>query len=196
MKARESGMPEEDMWVTFFTPKEVLHKLGLPTSGDVVDFGCGYGTFTIPAAQITSGMVHALDIDPEMVAVTEAKAAALPNVRVYLRDFVADGSGLPDASVNYVMLFNILHAESPRILLHEALRVLVPGGKLAIMHWKYDPTTPRGPSLNIRPQAEQCRQWAEQAGFRLLEPGIVELPPYHYGMALERPLRNKEEHGR
>lgn len=79
MKTRESGMPEERLWATFFTPGEVLRKLGVPTAGDVVDFGCGYGTFTIPAARITSGMVHALDIDPEMVAVTRAKAAGLPN---------------------------------------------------------------------------------------------------------------------
>ena len=70
MKTRESGMPEESLWTTFFTPEEVLHKLGLPAAGDVVDFGCGYGTFTIPAAKITSGMVYAFDIDPEMVAVT------------------------------------------------------------------------------------------------------------------------------
>jgi SAM-dependent methyltransferase len=88
MKTRESGVPEEGVWATFFTPEEVVRKLGLPALGDVVDFGCGCGTFTIPAAQITSGTVYAMDIDPEMVAVTEAKAAALPNVRVYLRDFV------------------------------------------------------------------------------------------------------------
>jgi hypothetical protein len=53
-------MPEESLWTTFFIPEEVLHALGLPTAGDVVDFGCGQGTFTIPAANITSGTVHAL----------------------------------------------------------------------------------------------------------------------------------------
>ena len=177
-------MPEENLWATFFTPEEVLHKLGLPTAGDVVDFGCGYGTFTIPAAKITSGTVYALDIDPEMVAVT--KAAGLSNVRVSCRDFVADGTGLPDSSVAYVMLFNILHAECPDKLLREAYRVLVPGGKLGIVHWKYDPTTPRGPAMAIRPRPEQCREWAESAAFSLLPPGIIDLPPYHYGMALER----------
>lgn len=31
MKARESGMPEESLWITFFNPDEVLSKLGLPT---------------------------------------------------------------------------------------------------------------------------------------------------------------------
>ena len=67
-------MPEENLWATFFTPEELLRRLQVPTAGDVVDFGCGYGTFTIPAARVTSGTVHALDIDPEMIATTRAKA--------------------------------------------------------------------------------------------------------------------------
>ncbi len=189
MKTRESGMPEEVVWATFFTPEELLRKLGLPTAGDVVDFGCGYGTFTIPAAKITGGTVHALDTDPEMVAITEqkAEAARLGNVQTDVRDFVADGSGLPDASVQYVMLFNILHAECPDVLLREAYRILAASGKLGIIHWNYDPTTPRGPAMAIRPRPEQCREWAESAGFSILSPGIIDLPPYHYGMALERP---------
>ena len=31
--------------------------------GDVVEFGCGYGTFTIPAAQLIEGKLIALDIE-------------------------------------------------------------------------------------------------------------------------------------
>ena len=84
MKTRESGMPDESVWSGFFPPEEVLQKLGLqPDCGDVVDFGCGYGTFAIPAARMVRGTVHALDIEPEMVAATKAKAEAnLRNVRV------------------------------------------------------------------------------------------------------------------
>ena len=40
--------------------------------------------------------------------------------------------------------------------------------------------------MAIRPRPEQCCQWAEEAGFRLRAPGIIDLPPYHYGMVLER----------
>ena len=189
MKTRESGMPEEEMWREFFDPEAALRLLKLTSScQDVVDFGCGYGTFTIPAARIVSGTVHALDIEPDMVQATQAKADAeeLRNVKTYLRDFVAEGSGLPSASVDYVMLLNILHAEHPQVLLDEAFRLLTPGGQLAIIHWNCDPTTPRGPSMDIRPQPEQCCQWAGEAGFRLRAPGIIDLPPYHYGMVLER----------
>jgi len=190
VKIRESGMPPEPVWEGFFKPWEILCRLGLTSGcGAVVDFGCGYGTFTLAAAQICRGIVYAIDIDPEMVAATRRKAEALGlgNVRVYLRDFLADGTGLPPQSVEYAMLFNILHAEEPGRLLDEAFRVLRPGGLLAIVHWNYDPATPRGPPLAIRPRPEQCCQWAYQAGFVLRPPAIVPLPPYHWGAVMVRP---------
>jgi hypothetical protein len=55
------------------------------------------------------------------------------------------------------------------------------------MHWNYDATTPRGPSMDIRPRPEECRDAAIAAGFHLLLPGIINLPPYHYGMVLSKP---------
>ena len=189
MKTRESGMPDEQMWSSFFSPEKTLAKLGLTEAcRDMVDFGCGYGTFTIPAARIGRGTVHAQDIEAEMVnATTErAKAAGLRNVFVEQRDFVADRTGLPDASVGYAMLFNILHCEQPLVLVREAWRVLSCGGWLGIMHWNYDPSTPRGPSMDIRPRPEQCRAWAEQVGFRLHGSGKIDLPPHHYGWILEK----------
>lgn len=190
MKTRESGMPPEEMWHTFFDPEAVLRKLQLNEHcGSVLDFGCGYGTFTLPAAHIVRGTVYALDIDSEMLEATRAKAdaAMLHNVELHKRDFAVDGSGLPDGSVDYVMLFNILHAEERIALLKEAWRVLAVDGTLAVIHWKYDPSTPRGPSMSIRPRPEECRSWAEQLGFKLRPPGQIELPPYHYGFVFTRP---------
>jgi ubiquinone/menaquinone biosynthesis C-methylase UbiE len=189
MKTRESGMPDESMWSGFFSPEQTLTKLGLTDScGDVVDFGCGYGTFTIPAARMVCGTAHALDIDTEMVAATRRKAeeAGLSNIRVERRDFAADGTGLADASVDYAMLFNIVHCEQPELLLREARCILSTGGRLGIMHWNHDPSTPRGPSMDIRPKPEQCRDWAMAVGFRLAVPDKIDLSPYHYGWVMEK----------
>jgi ubiquinone/menaquinone biosynthesis C-methylase UbiE len=189
MKTRESGMPPEQMWDEFFDPPSILRKLGLKQGcRNVLEFGCGYGTFTIPAAQIIRGIVHALDIDPEMLVNTQVKADAanLQNIELSLHDFAAEGTGMPVASMDYVMLFNILHAEERMTLLKEAWRVLELHGRLAIIHWNYDANTPRGPSMTIRPRPEDCRAWAEQVGFRLLPPGLIDLPPYHYGFVFEK----------
>jgi SAM-dependent methyltransferase len=187
MKIRESGMPEHDMWEKFFCPAKILGTLGISNKTvDVAEFGCGYGTFTIPSAKIIKGRIYALDIEPDMVRFTgeEAKKNGLDNVRTVLRDFMTDGSGLPDGSVGYVMLFNILHLENPMILISEAKRILNSEGKLGIIHWNYDPTTPRGPSMDIRPKPEDCIKWAESAGFS--EAIRYDLKPYHYGINLTK----------
>ncbi len=183
MKVRESGMPEASTWDEFFDPAGVLLVLGLTRETSIaVDVGCGYGTFTIPAAEMIGGTVHGFDIEPEMVRATAARAKAegLDNVQVHLRDVVANGTGLPDASVGYVMLFNILHGEQPDRLLREAHRILAPGGTVAVMHWVSDRPTPRGPSLAIRPSPADCAAWLIEAGLAAGEP--IDLPPYHFGI--------------
>src|SRR5690348_11992588 len=191
MKIRDSGMPDEPSWERFFAAGHILRQLGLNLGyEEVVDFGCGYGTFSIAAARLTTGTIYALDIAPDMVAETASRARqlGLTNVRAIERDFMANGAGLLSGSVDYAMLFNILHAEDVTGLLREALRVLRPDGTLGIIHWIHDARTPRGPPLNIRPRSEQCAQWAADAGFQLSGPAI-ELPPYHYGLVARKPLR-------
>lgn len=185
MKIRESGMPDEGMWETFFVPEKILDILGVNDMiGDVAEFGCGYGTFTIPAARIIKRQMFAIDIEPEMISITDSKKkeSGIGNIVTILRDFMADGSGLGDESVDYVMLFNILHLENPIFLLTEAKRILKRGGKVGIIHWNYDPTTPRGPAIEIRPKPEDCIQWSQDAGF--IEPVRFDLKPYHYGITL------------
>lgn len=189
MKVRDSGMPDEEMWTGFFDPAQVLATLGLRCDlQNIVEFGCGYGTFTLAAGVIASGTVYALDIEPEMTAVVQRKCreAGVQNVEVMLRDFVAIGTGLADNSVDAALLFNILHHDEPIALMKEAHRVLKPDGKLAIIHWNHDPATPRGPAMDIRPQPEQCIEWGRAAGFRFNPNERFDLPPYHYGILLRK----------
>ena len=190
MKGRESGMPDESDWESFYSPRCMLTRLDCTgPCGDVVEFGCGFGTFTIPAAGRIKGRVIALDIEPEMVAMTarKAEAAGLANVTAVLRDFVADGCGLPDGLAGYAMLFNILHLEDPNGLLREAHRSLVPGGKVGIVHWRSDIDTPRGPSLAIRPTAEQCRGWGEAAGLEFVRFEPLLCCSWHWGLVMRKP---------
>lgn len=184
MKVRESGMPEAEIWRSFFKPGIILDALKLTSDiRDAADFGCGYGTFTIPASKRIQGALYSFDIDPLMIKTSKrlAKRENAHNVRLSLRDFVTNGTGLKAASVDYVMLFNILHAEDPISLLREAWRILAPGGRAGVIHWNYDPETPRGPPMAIRPRPADCRRWIKEAGF-VIEKKHINLPPYHYGI--------------
>ena len=191
MKVRDSGMPGEEMWSGFFDPAAVLATFGLVHGvQDMVEFGCGYGTFTLAAAAMATGTVHALDIEPEMVRVVAQKCreAGVHNVRATLRDFVTEGTGLADHSMDAALLFNILHHENPVTLMQEALRVLKPKGILAVIHWNHDPMTPRGPAMEIRPRPEQCIEWGKAAGFLFKEQDMFDLPPYHYGLLFRKTI--------
>jgi SAM-dependent methyltransferase len=190
MKVRDSGMPDEEMWSTFFDPHKIFSTFGLNSGVEsLVEFGCGYGTFTLAAAEIAKGTVHALDIEGDLVEAVSEKCRQLElnNVVATVRDFVAEGSGLPADSVDAALLFNILHHEEPVALMKEALRVLKPSGRLAVIHWNYDPTTPRGPAMEIRPRPEQCVAWGLSAGFSFQEKETFDLPPYHYGLLFRKP---------
>ncbi|MEM7466973.1 MAG: class I SAM-dependent methyltransferase [Pseudomonadota bacterium] len=181
-------MPPPGLWQTFFEPKEILSKLGLITQFDhVVEFGCGYGTFTTPRAQIVNGRVSTFDLDEQMIAHARGQLPAeiLNKVQFHHLDFCFATQVLGKSIADYVMLFNILHGEEPIRLLEQAFDLLCPEGRAGIIHWNYDPDTPRGPPMDIRPQPEELADLAHGAGFMVSE--MIDLPPFHYGFQLQKP---------
>jgi SAM-dependent methyltransferase len=196
MKLRDSGMPAQEYWESLLDVPMILDRFDIgSTVGDVVELGCGYGTFTVPLAKRIAGLVHAIDIDPQMTRTTAQRVLreGLPNVRVETRDVLEEGFGVPEASMDAVLLFNILHCERPVEILQRAARVLRPRGKVAVIHWRTDIPTPRGPGLDIRPDAQQIASWAGDTRLLSADGGSFELPPWHYGLTLLRndlPARN------
>lgn len=182
-------MPPQDYWETLLNVPGILDAFGFgAATGDVAELGCGYGTFTLPLARRIGGAVHTLDIDAAMVALTAQRAAdaGLTNVKAETRDVLAGGFGRPAGSCDAALLFNILHAEEPVALLRAAREVVRPGGLVAVIHWRKDIATPRGPSPDIRPRPEQITTWAAEAGLNS-ESNVLLLPPWHFGLKLRRP---------
>ena len=191
MKGRESGMPDEAYWASFFNADCILTALQCAPLGDetIVEFGCGYGTFTLPATSLTSGKVYSFDIEASMIEHTKTKAhkAGLNNILLEQRDFLETGSGLDDGCADHVMIYNLLHIKESLQLLTEAHRILKADGALSIIHWNPDPDTPRGPPMEMRPTPGDCRQLAEQTGFTLLaQPDLTACCEHHFGLTFKR----------
>lgn len=181
-------MPEENMWASFFDTEQIFSELQISSDiNDLAEIGCGYGTFTIPAARLIRGNLYAFDIEKEMLDIVRKKLTTLhiENVIPAERDILSHTTGLASSSVDYVMLFNILHNESPVDFLNEAYRILKHSGKIGILHWRSDIKTPRGPDLSIRPKPDQILQWVDKIKFRIdKEPIVIE--QYHYGMIISK----------
>jgi ubiquinone/menaquinone biosynthesis C-methylase UbiE len=123
---------------------EMLQQIGVMKDQTVLDFGCGYGAYTVPAAKIVGeqGRVYALDKDREALEelMQKAESAGLKNIERM------DTSGeldidLTDESIDVVLLFDVFHsfyfpqAADRRRLLGEIYRVMKPSGSLNVSVW-------------------------------------------------------------
>jgi ubiquinone/menaquinone biosynthesis C-methylase UbiE len=113
--------------------KNILEEVGIKPGFHVLDYGCGPGSYIIPLAQLVgeSGKVYALDIHPLAIRRVQniASKKQLANVETILSDCK---TGLPDNSLDMVLLYDIFHHLSdPDLILKELRRVLKPDGILS-----------------------------------------------------------------
>ena len=110
----------------------------------ILDFGCGSGTYTIPAAKLVgaTGRVYAVDINSMALDRLERKAeqAGLRNI---VRIDVTKEERIPltDEAVDVMLLIDVLQKiEGKEALFQEAYRLLKPEGVLLIfpMHLAID----------------------------------------------------------
>jgi len=118
----------------------LLRKVGIEKGQTVLDFGCGQGTYTLPAAQTVGkhGIVYALDQDKDRIDDLQAKSqsAGLENIQ---RVPTVGGANilLPDESVDVVLLYDVLHSwyhprsQQRKEILYELYRVLRSDGLLS-----------------------------------------------------------------
>ena len=131
--------PEEEKYKHQFldkNPSKVLFEIGVRAGHAVLDFGCGPGTYAIPAAKLVGegGRVYALDINSGFLDRMEetAKQEGLKNiVRI-------DSSGegeipLENEKIDVMLLIDVLHIVADReALFNEAYRILKRGGFIAV----------------------------------------------------------------
>jgi ubiquinone/menaquinone biosynthesis C-methylase UbiE len=108
--------------------------VGIQPGFRVLDYGCGPGSYTPPLAELVgeSGMVYALDIHPLAVRMVQnvIEKRQLANVETIHSDC---DTGLPDSSVDVVILYDALHDLHDRnTVLQELCRVLRPTGVLSL----------------------------------------------------------------
>ena len=132
----------------FYQPrKKVLAEVKLETGFNILDYGCGPGSYTVAAAKVVgeTGMVYALDIHPLAVKQVQKTAARkrLTNIETILSDCA---TGLPDESIDIVLLYDTFHKLSePDKVLAELHRVLKPNCILSFSdhHLKGDEIIPQ-----------------------------------------------------
>ncbi len=129
-------------------PERVIEVLRIDPGAQIADLGAGSGYFTFDLAEAAGpeGVVYAVDIDPDMIALLEerSKEKATTNVRTILAQ--PEDPGLPDGEIDLVFTSNTYHhIENPTEYFANLKDDLAPGGRVAI--------------LDLRPDAGWFQRW-------------------------------------
>ncbi len=120
--------------------EKVLKEIGIKEGQVILDFGCGSGIFSLPAARIIGkeGKIYALDKNKTQLdgLIGKAKSQELRNIKtVKTSGELRIPSG--DESIDIVLLYDVLHSyyfsvDERRKLLREVYRVLKPNALLSV----------------------------------------------------------------
>ncbi|MBB4566926.1 class I SAM-dependent methyltransferase [Rhizobium leucaenae] len=189
-----TSMPDRDWWAVLWPrPAEVLTDLGIRPDMTVLDLCCGDGYFTAPLARLVDGRVYALDLDAGMIEQAKIEVERVGGtVCKWINADAREIASLLSEPVDYVLMANTFHGVPDKPGLARAVRhILRPGGLFAIVNWHPIPREqtvvlgqPRGPRTDMRMSPDSVQRSVEPAGFSTAR--IAELPPYHYGIILER----------
>jgi ubiquinone/menaquinone biosynthesis C-methylase UbiE len=119
----------------FFWPRRgILKEVGIKPGFQILDYGCGSGSYVTAVAEMVgrAGKIYALDAHPLAIKMINSMVSRkhLTNVETILSDC---RTGLPDNSVDAVLLYDTLHDLSdPACVLDELYRVLKPDGILSV----------------------------------------------------------------
>ncbi len=119
----------------FFRSRDfILNELDLQSGSQVLDFGCGPGTYSILAARRVgeSGKVYALDMHPLAIQSVQQKAAqtGLTNIKTLQSD---GKTGLPDQSIDIILFYDTFHhLNEPDRVIQEFNRILKRNGVLSV----------------------------------------------------------------
>ena len=115
---------------------EVLAEIGVKEGQNILDFGCGSGTYAIPAAKLVgkNGKVYALDVSNKALDRVEERAKQ-EGLRNIIRIDATDERNIPlkDRIIDVVLLIDVLKdINNKESLFDEVYRVLRPSGNLTV----------------------------------------------------------------
>jgi ubiquinone/menaquinone biosynthesis C-methylase UbiE len=130
-------------------PDAAIDIIGVKKGAIVADVGAGSGYMTVKLAKRVGsvGMVYAVDIQPAMLTLLDArlKKQKLTNVIPILG--AVDDPKLPAGAIDLVLMVDVYHELSqPQSMLRHIRESLKPGGRLILLEYrKEDPTIPIRP---------------------------------------------------
>lgn len=147
------------------SPELVWEALGLADTSVLADIGAGPGFFAVRGAKLTSGAVHAVDIEPQMLEKLAQRADEAGLTNVFTHEGNAQEIPLVDHTADQTLCAFVLHeVDNLALALAELRRITKLGGRVGMLEWdKKD--TQMGPPVHERLAADELTAAAHAVGF-------------------------------
>lgn len=167
-------------------PEQVVKEMKMQPTDVVADVGAGTGYFSFRFAKVvTQGKVYAVDIQPQMLAMIEARKKELKAENVIGVRSTETDVNLPENSVDVVFFADVYHEFAyPREMMESIVKAMKPGGRVIQIEY-------RGEDVNVpikkvhKMTVEQCRK--EMAAVGLVWKTTKNFLPQQHFIVFEKP---------
>lgn len=147
--------------------EDFLKTIGIKEGQTVLDFGCGEGHYTVPAAKLVGekGKVYAVDKDKQALdRLTQLiEENNIKNIKVIKKESIIP---LENNSLDFILCYDVVHyLKNRKTIYHEFYRVLKPKGIFSLYpkHYKNDYPLSELAHMELKDVIKEV----EQAGFYL-----------------------------
>ncbi len=151
----------------------------------VADLGCGIGYLAIPLAKHLNsrGIVYAVDISPDMLAVLKERIDGFNNIEVLKSE--ENSFPIPNGTIDISYMLTVFHElDDPDKFLMEIRRVSKPFHRIIVVDWNQTPGE-MGPPLHERIPEDEAVGFFKKRGYALIKKFVPS--KYAYGLVFVIP---------
>lgn len=164
-------------------PIGTLKRAGFKDGMVLCDIGAGTGVFSIPATEISSGNIYALEKSDDMIEILKTRKAEKEIKNLKVKKVDSDILPIEDGICDLVILITVLHhIDDKKTMVSEIRRIVKKKGRLMIIEF-YKRQTPSGPPIEMRISQEELDEFAVDNDLKVIDK--FELGDNFYGFVFD-----------
>lgn len=150
-------------------PMETLKRVGFKEGMVLCDIGAGTGIFSIPAAEISSRDIYALEKSDDMIDILKARKEERKIKNLKIKKVESHILPIEDKTCDFLILITVLHhIDDKKAMVSEIKRILKDKSRITIVEF-HKKETKMGPPVETRISKAELEEFAKENNLKIIE---------------------------